>query len=363
MFRECWLPYLFLLLWGETTVRWLPSKKSEASFLFQKTQNHDQSCCCNEEKNEPVCYSGKFKSETNQFSLRKILFCHQAPIPRFTKTYFPAVSELHKDTPMTRCTIPLEKMSGRSVLWLLTTKPVVTLVRWNCTVRWLISRKWQAACRFQKTQKLLLEWGDKWISVFFWQVWWWNYPAFATGKNFLCYQAPMPRLTKYMFLCIFRVVKTHLGNTVLFHDKTRQRTVFFETWLPYLLLLWLSEPELSNDFPARSVKQPVSFRKFKDLAKAAVVNKRKMNQWGFLAGLHSCFVTQSYLTLVTPWTAACQVSLSFTISWSLLKLMSIESVMPSNHLILYHPLLLLPLIFPSIRVFSNMSALHIRWLT
>ena len=55
----------------------------------------------------------------------------------------------------------------------------------------------------------------------------------------------------------------------------------------------------------------------------------------------------------TPWTAACQVSLSFTISWSFLKLMSIESVMPSNHLILCCPLLLLPSIFPSIRVFSN----------
>ena len=54
----------------------------------------------------------------------------------------------------------------------------------------------------------------------------------------------------------------------------------------------------------------------------------------------------------TPWTAACQASLSFTNSWSLLKLMSIESVMPSNHLIFCHPLLLLPSIFPSIMVFS-----------
>ena len=63
---------------------------------------------------------------------------------------------------------------------------------------------------------------------------------------------------------------------------------------------------------------------------------------------------------VTPWTAACQVSLCFTISWSLLKLMSIESVMPSNHLILCHPLLL-PSIFPSIRVFSNELVLPIRW--
>ena len=64
----------------------------------------------------------------------------------------------------------------------------------------------------------------------------------------------------------------------------------------------------------------------------------------------------------TSWTAACHVSLSFTISWSLLKLMSIKSVMPSNHLILCHPLLLLPSIFNSIRVFSSESALCIRWL-
>ena len=63
----------------------------------------------------------------------------------------------------------------------------------------------------------------------------------------------------------------------------------------------------------------------------------------------------------TPWTAACQASLSITNSQSLLRLMSIELVMPHNHLILCHPLLLLPLIFPSIRVFFNESGLHIRW--
>ena len=64
---------------------------------------------------------------------------------------------------------------------------------------------------------------------------------------------------------------------------------------------------------------------------------------------------------VTPWTAARQGPLSITNSWSLLKLTSIESAMPSNHLILCHPLLLPPSIFPSIRVFSNESALRIRW--
>ena len=73
-----------------------------------------------------------------------------------------------------------------------------------------------------------------------------------------------------------------------------------------------------------------------------------------------CSVAQSCLTLCDPWTAAHQASLSITSSWSILKLMSIESVMPSNHLILYRPLLLL-LIFPSIRVFSSESVLHIRW--
>ena len=64
---------------------------------------------------------------------------------------------------------------------------------------------------------------------------------------------------------------------------------------------------------------------------------------------------------VTPWIPAHQASSSFTISWGLLKLMSIELVMPSNHLILCRPLLLLPSIFPSVRVFSNESVLHIRW--
>ena len=64
---------------------------------------------------------------------------------------------------------------------------------------------------------------------------------------------------------------------------------------------------------------------------------------------------------VTPRTEECQASLPITNSWSLLKLMSIESVMPSNHLILYCPLLLLPWIFPRIKVFSNDSVLHLRW--
>ena len=82
----------------------------------------------------------------------------------------------------------------------------------------------------------------------------------------------------------------------------------------------------------------------------------------FLRSFSQSVQSLSYVQLfVTPWTAACQASLSITNSQSLPKLMSIESVMPSNHLILCHPLLLPPSLLPSIRIFSNESALHSRW--
>ena len=85
----------------------------------------------------------------------------------------------------------------------------------------------------------------------------------------------------------------------------------------------------------------------------------KVDFWGHLFSLVQLL---SHIRLfATPWTAACQASLSITSSQSLLKLMSIELVMPSNHLILCRPLLLLPSILPSIRVFSNESVLRIRW--
>ena len=75
-----------------------------------------------------------------------------------------------------------------------------------------------------------------------------------------------------------------------------------------------------------------------------------------------CCSSSNHVQLfMTPWTAAHQTSLSFTISWSLPKFMPIESVMPSNHLILCLPLLLLPTVFPSIRVFSSVSAFGSRW--
>ena len=80
-----------------------------------------------------------------------------------------------------------------------------------------------------------------------------------------------------------------------------------------------------------------------------------------ISGCCCCSVAQLCLTLCDPMDAACQASLSFTISRSLFKLISIESVIPSNHLVLCHPLVLLPSIFPSIRSFQNDSVLCLRW--
>ena len=82
--------------------------------------------------------------------------------------------------------------------------------------------------------------------------------------------------------------------------------------------------------------------------------------WFFFVFCFYCSIAQLCLILVTPWTAACQASLSITNFQSLLKLMFIESIVPSNRLILHGPLLL-PSVFPSIRVFSSESALHIGW--
>ena len=86
-----------------------------------------------------------------------------------------------------------------------------------------------------------------------------------------------------------------------------------------------------------------------------------LNIWFSLVQFSSFQSLSPVWLLVTSWPAAHQASLSITNSRNLLKLMAIELVMPSNHLILHHPLLLLPSIFLSIRVFSNESALHIRW--
>ena len=113
------------------------------------------------------------------------------------------------------------------------------------------------------------------------------------------------------------------------------------------------------------IEPPVSLTFLKNENKNAVSASRACWDIASILGLaqHGPVVVIQLLSHVfaTPWTAACHVSLSFTISRSLMKPMSIESVMPSNHLNLCCPLLLLPSIFPSTGVFSNELTLHIRW--
>ena len=104
---------------------------------------------------------------------------------------------------------------------------------------------------------------------------------------------------------------------------------------------------------------------YSQLSKADILNLKLLPYWLYPCNSLRMFTSVQSLNcvqlFVTPWTAACQAFWSITNSRSLLKLMTIESVMPSNHLILCCSLLLLPAIFPSIRVFSNESVLPIRW--
>ena len=137
----------------------------------------------------------------------------------------------------------------------------------------------------------------------------------------------------------------------------------------------------SNDFPIRFIQNiqqsslcytiDICWFKYNN-AYMSIPNSqflwwKKLSRSSLLAIVHPCIQLSSVQSLslvrlfVTPWTAARQASLSITNSWSLLKLMSIELVMPSNHLILCCPLLFLPSIFPSVRVFHKTSVFHIRW--
>ena len=123
---------------------------------------------------------------------------------------------------------------------------------------------------------------------------------------------------------------------------------------PARMLRWVTMPS-SKSFPDPGIEStsPVS--------PALQMDSLPLSHWGnYILNNQFSSVAQSCPTM-TPWTAACQASLSITNSQSLLKLMSIKLGMPSTHLILCHPLLLLPSIFPSIRVFSKESVLRIRW--
>ena len=118
---------------------------------------------------------------------------------------------------------------------------------------------------------------------------------------------------------------------------------------------------LNRTLPVRTVpnRTALFLTKTKKLTKT---KSSPLNEIMHVIGTWQMLFSHSVMSdSATPWTAAGQASLSITISWNLLKLMSIESVMPSSHLILCRPLLLLPSIFPSLRVFSKESVLHIRW--
>ena len=101
------------------TVREISSLKWQTDCFFPKTQTLDQSCCFSEEKKWTLYFSSRFEATSLQVSQRKYCFYRQVWIPRFTNTCFTADSELCKDKPRTHRTIPWEKRSGESVLWLL----------------------------------------------------------------------------------------------------------------------------------------------------------------------------------------------------------------------------------------------------
>ena len=147
----------------------------------------------------------------------------------------------------------------------------------------------------------------------------------------------------FMLLCVFRCTPAPargVGKPCWCNDTTsKAKTLCYRVWANILYLTSIIQFVYTFPFSWKNTILPLDFN------------------------VH--FSSVQSLTRVrlfaTPWTAACQASLSIINSWSLLRLMSIESVMPSNHLILGHPLLFPPSIFPSIRVFPNESVLHNRW--
>lgn len=187
----------------------------------------------------------------------KILLCHNVPIPRLTKTCFPTVSELCKDTPGTQCTILWEKRSGERVLWELSTIPVVNLIRWTGTGRRLPSMKWQAPCCFffLKTQKLHESCGCNKEKI---------NQCLSIRVEAAIIQLPevenitftirdkFPGSQKHVYWQFQSSVKTNLGPTVSSYEKRSQGSAFCKCQLPYVLLLWSSESVLPDDFLAEN---------------------------------------------------------------------------------------------------------------
>lgn len=149
-FCECWLPY-WLLAWLDETVLSdnFTARSGKHPTYFTKWNIMTSVVIAKKRKINHCASLESLRLQLSSLGWEKYFFCHQAPKPRFKKTCFTAVSVLCKGIPRTQCTISWEKRSEKSVLWVFTSTPVVTLIRWNCTVRWLLSKKWQADWHFQ----------------------------------------------------------------------------------------------------------------------------------------------------------------------------------------------------------------------
>ena len=163
-------------------------------------------------------------------------------------------------------------------------------------------------------------------------------------------QGSNPRL---LHLLCWQVGSLPLSHLVI----TRSETTGFRPWRHIGVTWFLSKPHV----PGARLLLLFTLFTFSRKKKSVLFSKGIHFQTVKSFEIVVTSVTQSCPALCGPWTAAHQASLSITNSWSLLKFMPIESVMPSSQLILCRPLLLLPSIFPSIRVFSSESALRIRW--
>ena len=175
-------------------------------------------------------------------------------------------------------------------------------------------------------------------------------------KNTLCIQGKLHCTVSFM--CLLRYFPFCYGQYwgEILNDLPEVTEMIWFTWL------WLTACSSKTFFrDIKVISRPLSLViEMRPLA----IKMGHAETWKSPIGLLEIFVVVQLLShvqlFVTPWTAACQASLSFTISRSLLKLISVESVMPSSYLSLCHPLLLLPSIFPSIRVFFTEAALRLR---
>ena len=145
------------------------------------------------------------------------------------------------------------------------------------------------------------------------------------------------------------------------NQRSKHGPVWFQEWLEYVVLLSAQKEKNIYNTSSLSSSPLLSTSNIPSHLHRSLVPWKRNQRLIYSIQFRSVQLFSRVWLIATPWTAACQASLSITNSQSLPKLMSIESVMPSNYFILCHPLLLPPSIFPSIRAFSNESVLHIRW--